>query len=74
MPQNDRNFNQISQAPITAVLLVEFAVDELLLHGDALNASYTFANTLKKDDWVAVVSYDMKPQILTDFTQDKQAR
>ena len=31
-------------------------------HGmDALRASYTFASTLKKEDWVAVVSYDMKP-------------
>ena len=40
---------------------------------DALNASYAFANTLKKDDWVAVVSYDMKPHILADFTQDKRA-
>src|SRR5438270_12760635 len=40
---------------------------------DALNASYAFANTLKKDDWVAVISYDMKPQILADFTQDKRA-
>jgi VWFA-related protein len=40
---------------------------------EALNASYAFANTLKKDDWVAVISYDMKPQILADFTQDKRA-
>ncbi len=40
---------------------------------DALNASYTFASGLKKDDYVAVVSYDMKPQILVDFTQDKRA-
>ena len=40
---------------------------------DALNASYTFASGLKKDDWVAVISYDMKPQILVDFTQDKRA-
>ena len=40
---------------------------------DALNASYSFASTLKKDDWVAVISYDMRPQILADFTQDKQA-
>jgi VWFA-related protein len=38
-----------------------------------LNASYSFADTLKKDDWVAVISYDMKPQILADFTQDKRA-
>ncbi len=39
---------------------------------EALNASYAFANTLKKNDWVAVISYDMKPQILVDFTQDKR--
>ena len=28
---------------------------------------------MKKNDWVAVISYDMKPHILVDFTQDKQA-
>jgi VWFA-related protein len=27
---------------------------------------------LKPQDWIAVVSYDMKPQILADFTQNKQ--
>src|SRR5258708_8419795 len=40
---------------------------------EALNASYGFANALKKNDWVAVISYDMKPHIFADFTQDKQA-
>ncbi len=40
---------------------------------DALQASYTFVSMLKKNDWVAVVSYDMKPHMLVDFTQDKQA-
>src|SRR5580693_8915187 len=63
----------ISQAPITAVLLVEFASTNYDFMVEALNASYSFANTLKKDDWVAVISYDMKPQILADFTQDKRA-
>src|ERR1700733_6110202 len=66
------SFNQ-SEAPITAVLLVEYAATNLSYMYDALNASYTFASGLKKDDWVAVVSYDMKPQILVDFTQDKHA-
>ena len=32
-----------------------------------------FCQHTKKDDWVAVVSYDMKPDILVDFTQDKNA-
>ncbi|MGD0415361.1 MAG: VWA domain-containing protein [Terriglobales bacterium] len=71
-PQQIANFNQ-TEAPITAVLLVEYAATNLSYMYDALNASYTFASGLKKDDWVAVVSYDMKPQILVDFTQDKRA-
>ena len=39
---------------------------------DALNASYSFAQSLKPEDWVAVVAFDMKPFIVTDFTQDKR--
>ncbi len=70
--QSVTNFD-ISQAPITAVLLVEFASTNYYFMVDALNASYAFANSLKKNDWVAVISYDMKPHILADFTQDKQA-
>ena len=63
----------ISQAPITAVLLVEFASTNYSFMLEALRASYSFASMLKKEDWVAVVSFDMKPQMLVDFTQDKGA-
>jgi VWFA-related protein len=70
--QNISNFNQ-QEAPITAVMLIEFASTNYNYLYDALNASYTFASQLKKNDWVAVVAYDMKPQILVDFTQDKRA-
>ena len=70
--QKISTFNK-TDAPITAVLLVEFASTNYDFMVEALNASYAFANTLKKDDWVAVISYDMKPQILADFTQDKRA-
>jgi VWFA-related protein len=61
-----------TKAPITAVLLVEFASTRYSFMVEALRASYAFASTLQKDDWVSVVSYDMKPQILVDFTQDKR--
>src|SRR5882724_13118838 len=71
--QRVTNFVQNGDAPITAVLLVEFASTNYSFMVDALNASYAFANTLKKNDWVAVISYDMKSYILADFTQDKQA-
>jgi VWFA-related protein len=72
VPQQVRNFT-VSQAPITAVLLVEFASTNYSFMIDALRASYAFANSLKKDDWVAVTYYDMQPHILVDFTQDKRA-
>ena len=71
-PQTIANFNQ-SAAPITAVLLVEYASTNYNYMYEALNASYNFAATLKPEDWIAVVSYDMRPYILTDFTQDKRA-
>jgi VWFA-related protein len=73
VPQKIANFSESSDAPITAVLLVEFAANNYYFMYDALNASYAFANSLKKDDWIAVISFDMKPHLLTDFTQNKQA-
>ena len=71
-PQQIATFNQ-TEAPLTAALLIEYAATNISYMYDALNASYTFASGLKKDDWVAVVSYDMNPKILVDFTQDKRA-
>ncbi|MGA2022140.1 MAG: VWA domain-containing protein [Candidatus Sulfotelmatobacter sp.] len=71
-PQTISSFT-VSKAPITAVLLVEFASTRYSFMIDALQASYAFANTLRKDDWVAVSYYDMQPHILVDFTQDKRA-
>ncbi|MGH9578136.1 MAG: VWA domain-containing protein, partial [Terriglobales bacterium] len=72
VPQTVTAFQQ-SEAPITAVLLVEFASTNYNFVYDALNASYQFASTLKPNDWVAVVSFDMNSDILVDFTQDKRA-
>ncbi len=63
----------MSKAPITAVLLVEFAATNYNFMYDALNASYVFASNLQPQDWVAVVEFDMKTHVLVDFTQDKQA-
>jgi VWFA-related protein len=70
--QQVTHFN-VSKAPITAVLLIEFANTSYIFMRDALEASYAFAGSLKKDDWVAVSYYDMLPHILVDFTQDKHA-
>jgi len=72
VPQHIQNVT-MSQAPITAVLLVEFAATNYNFMYDALNSSYMFASNLQPKDWVAVVEFDMKTHILVDFTQDKQA-
>ncbi len=63
----------VSEAPVTAALLVEFASTNYAFMVDALRASYAFAESMKKEDWVAVSYYDMQPHILVDFTQDKRA-
>lgn len=70
-PQKLIHFGR-TQAPITAVLLCEFASTNYNFIYDMRNAAYAFAQQLKPDDYVAVMTYDMHTQILTDFTQDKR--
>ena len=72
VPQQIQSITQ-SEAPVTAVLLVEFSETNYNFMYDALNASYAFASTLKPQDWVAIIEFDMREHILLDFTQDKQA-
>jgi VWFA-related protein len=74
VPQTIATFNQI-QAPITAVMLVEFSNNQYFytFQIDSIKNSFVFAQTLKKEDWVAMISYDMKQHLLEDFTQDKGA-
>jgi VWFA-related protein len=71
VPQTVTSFNQ-TDAPITAVLLIEFSEIYWQITQGSLEAAYSFANALRKNDWTAVEYYDMKPHILVDFTQNKQ--
>src|SRR5580658_1142238 len=70
-PQEIASFQQV-KAPITAVLLVEFASTSYYFVYDMRNAAYNFAEQLRPDDYIAVMTYDMHTNILTDFTQDKR--
>jgi len=74
VPQTITNFTQ-TQAPITAVILAEFANNDYFysFEYDSVVASATFASGLKKDDWIALVTFDIKQRLLQDFTQDKTA-
>lgn len=38
---------------------------------ETLQASYGFLQTLKPEDYVAIVAYDLRPEILSDFSTDK---
>lgn len=70
-PQSIVSFGRV-QAPITAVLLCEFAANNYWFIYDMRNATYAFAQQLHPDDYIAVATFDMHTHILTDFTQDKR--
>jgi len=63
---------RIAQTPITAVMLLEFAANSWYVINDMRNASISFFNSLRPDDYVAVMTYDLQTHILSDFTNNKQ--
>jgi VWFA-related protein len=60
------------EAPITAILVTEFSsvIPWEWLY-EAWLGSHMFADQMRPEDWVAVVAYDIRPEILVDFTQNK---
>lgn len=60
------------EAPITALLLCEFASTNYNFIYDMRNAAWSFAQQLRPQDYVAMMTFDMRTQIVTDFTQDKR--
>ena len=59
-------------APITALLLCEFASTNYNFIYDMRNAAWSFAQQLRPQDYVAMMTFDMRTQIVLDFTQDKR--
>ena len=74
VPQQIRKVD-MAQAPLTVALVVEFSNRYQQLYSWTWYITqqmvWTFASSLKPDDYCAVIAYDMKPEILTDFTTDK---
>lgn len=58
-------------APLTAVLLIEFGRTFAYFFDDVVPPAAQFIQMLRPGDWCAVVAYDLKPEILSDFTQDR---
>jgi len=63
------------EAPMTIAMVIEFSNKFQRLYSmnwfQTLQLAWGFASTLKPQDYVAVVAYDMRPEILTDFTTDR---
>jgi VWFA-related protein len=64
---------QPNDAPITIVLLMEFSArfGGIFAYYSKYLA-YGFAEHLGPKDWIAVVTFDLKPHILVDFTHNRQ--
>src|SRR5215469_9640713 len=75
VPQQLSTFSTNSEAPMTIAMVVEFNAQFQRYWGpgwyETLQASYGFVQTLKPDDYLAIVAYDLKTEILSDFTTDR---
>jgi len=60
------------EAPITALMICEFAATNYRLIYDMRNSAYSFAQQLRPQDYVALMTFDMNTKIAVDFTQDKR--
>jgi VWFA-related protein len=75
VPQQVSNFS-MGEAPMTVCMVIEFSNRFQQYWTETwyqtLTASYGFLQTLKPEDYVAVVAYDMRSEILSDFSTDKR--
>lgn len=62
---------ETSEAPMTVAMVIEFSSKYWEFLYQTLQASYGFVSSLRPEDWVAVVVYDLRSQILQDFTRNK---
>ncbi len=66
---------EAGESPMTVVLLIEFDNRFTQFYSymwyQTLLASYGFVQTLRKEDWLAITAFDLKPEILMDFSQNR---
>ena len=75
VPQQIKTVNMGTDAPMTVAMVIEFSARFQSFYSSTwyqtLAATYGFVQTLKPEDYVAIVAYDLRPEMLTDFTQDR---
>jgi len=74
VPQTVSNFS-IGEAPMTVCMVIEFSNRYQSYYTESwyqtLMAAYGFVETLKPEDFVAIVAYDLRPETLSDFTTNR---
>jgi len=60
-----------TDSPLTVVLLIEFANTFGWYYDDVIQPAAGFIQSLREDDWAAIVSYDLEMEIITDFSQNQ---
>lgn len=75
VPQQVGTFES-SEAPMTVCLVIEFSnrFQSYWSEGwyQTLMATYGFVEMLRKDDYVAVVAFDLRSEMLSDFSTDRR--
>jgi len=75
VPQQVTSFNAHGEAPMTVAMLVEFSNHFQQYYSytwfQTMQLIWGFASTLKPQDYVAVIAFDIKPEILSDFTTNR---
>ena len=66
----------VGEAPMTIAMVIEFSNRYQRFYSEpwyqTLTAAYGFLESLKPEDYVAIVAYDLRPEILADFSTDRQ--
>ncbi len=75
VPQKISSMN-MGEAPMTVCLVIEFSNLFQQFYSEpwyqTLVAASEFMGSLRKDDYLAVVAYDLRPEILSDFSLDRR--
>ncbi|MBS1831019.1 MAG: VWA domain-containing protein [Acidobacteria bacterium] len=75
VPQKLQSFT-MGEAPMTVAMVIEFSNLYQQYWSEpwyqTLMATYGFVETLKPEDYVAIIAYDLRPEILSDFTTDRR--
>ena len=75
VPQQVKTYS-VGEAPMTIAMVVEFSNRYQQFYSETwfqtLEATYGFVQTLRPEDYVAIVAYDLKTEMLSDFSTDRQ--